>query len=299
MDNVLVIGKSGQLARSLQSLISTNDSVQFKSKEELDITDYSSINKLFRANRPNVVINCAGYTNVELAEREETEATRINFGGVKNLVKACNEFNIKLIHISTDYVFDGNSKAPYKETDVTAALNSYGKSKAKSDSYIAKHCNHFLIVRTAWLFSPFGHNFLKTIVNKLQQESSIKVVADQIGSPTSSVSLAHFLLWLVNQGSITNQLINFTDIGSGSWYDMAKIIAEQLTVYTNKKYTVADISTDNFNLNAKRPKYSVLSTGLLDSLNYNQRKTWQDALKEHIEEIIYSRNNNGNSSTTT
>ena len=248
MNRILVIGKSGQLASSLQVSNSGNPSLVFMSKEELDISDKESVRARFLSLKPDVVINCAGYTNVELAEEQVEEAEKVNFVGIKNIVDTCNLFKTKLYHISTDYVFNGEKTKPYIETDDCCPLNMYGKTKVKGDEYVQQNCENYIIIRTAWLYSPFGNNFLKAILNKLEQENELHVVADQIGSPTSAVSLAEFVLWAIDKEFLKNLVINFTDIGSGTWFDMAKVIREQLTQFTNKTYKVNKIDTSSLKL---------------------------------------------------
>lgn len=298
MNRILVIGKSGQLARSLQVSSSGNPSLVFTSKEELDISDKESVRARFLSLKPDVVINCAGYTNVELAEEQVEEAEKVNFVGIKNIVDTCNLFKTKLYHISTDYVFNGEKTKPYIETDDCCPLNMYGKTKAKGDEYVLQNCENYIIIRTAWLYSPFGNNFLKTVLRKLESEGELNVVADQIGSPTSAVSLAEFILWLTEKGNLNNKLINFTDVGCGSWFDMAQLIGEQLTQYTKETYKVNKIETSTLLLKANRPFYSVLSTDYLDSINYTQRYTWQETLQQHVKDILNSRNKNDYSSTS-
>jgi len=259
--NVLVTGANGQLGKTLQKLYKENeDNIKFTfaTKEELNITDFQQVQKYFSNNNFDYCINCAAYTNVEQAEKTPDIAFNINAEAVKNLAKACKKVNTILIHISTDYVFDGEKESPYTELDLPNPINEYGKSKLLGEQYIQEILKQYFIIRTSWLYSNFKKNFLKTIIKNINDNIALKITTSQVGSPTSTYNLAKFIYFLINSKSGFG-LYNFTDKGEVTWYGFAKTI-----VNNYHKSKIKLISPINGKVSgARRPNYS--------SLNNNKR----------------------------
>jgi len=258
---VLVTGANGQLGKTLQKLYKENeDNIKFTfaTKKELDITDAQQIQKYFSNNKVDYCINCAAFTNVEQAEKTPDIALSINAEAVKNLAKACKKVNTILIHISTDYVFDGEKESPYTELDPPNPINEYGKSKLLGEQYIQEILKQYFIIRTSWLYSNFKKNFLKTIIKNINDNIALKITTSQVGSPTSTYNLAKFIYFLINSKPGFG-LYHFTDKGEVTWYGFAKTIVNK---YDKSKIKL--ISPINGKVSgARRPNYS--------SLNNNKR----------------------------
>lgn len=265
---VLVTGANGQLAKTIKKLYQKdNEEIDFlfQTKEELDITDNNQVENFFKANRVDYCINCAAYTNVEQAERTPGIAHQINAEGVKNIALACKEFNIVLIHISTDYVFDGEKETPYTEKNKPNPINEYGRSKLLGEQYIQKILDNYFIIRTSWLFSEFGHNFFLTVLNRLRESIAIKVVDTELGSPTDCESLTEFIFELI-KNPMDYGIYNFSNDQPMSWFDFANIIENEL----NTQGSLIQKSS-NFKTLAKRPKMSVLC-------NEKRKKVWEKVI---------------------
>jgi dTDP-4-dehydrorhamnose reductase len=256
MKRVLVTGSNGQLGLCIQELsktISGHDFV-FTTSKELDITDAKAVTEFFSAGHYDFCINCAAYTNVEKAEKFPGLAFEINAEAVKNLSVSCKEFNIVLIHISTDYVFDGTKKTPYTVKDIPNPINEYGRSKLLGEHYIQRFLNRYILIRTSWLYSDYGHNFYRTIVEKSKTEKELYITDEQIGCPTNAMNLAGFILGLLSKPTLNYGLYHFTDGEAMTWFDFAdKILIEK--GLRNKVELVRDRKYRTF---AKRPKNSVL-----------------------------------------
>ena len=228
MKRILVTGANGQLGKTLKRQNQgSEDHWVFCGREELDITNSNAILSFLENQDFDFCINCAAYTNVERAEKEIEEAQRINVVAVKNLVSACNKKKITLLHVSTDYVFDGKKNSPYIETDVTAPLNQYGKSKLQGEQYIEQNAAAFYIIRTSWLYSKIlGANFYSAILNKAKQGEPLTVVNDQVGTPTDVEHLAEFLIKIIEKEP-EQGLYHFSDERIMSWYDFAVEIVKE------------------------------------------------------------------------
>jgi dTDP-4-dehydrorhamnose reductase len=275
---IAVIGKSGQLARSLANVADGQNELVFFGKEELDLFDEKVLFDTLSAASCDVVINCAAYTAVDLAEEEPEAAHALNAAAVELLLSVCKRLNTFLIHVSTDYVFDGRGSAPYKEDDSTNPQSVYGSTKRKGEEVLLSSGAPCIIARTSWLYSPFGKNFYKTIRQRLKTNQLLKVVNDQKGVPTSALDLARALLYLaVNRAQVARpEIIHISNTGTTTWYDFAMAIAEGLGF--ESKITPVDSSA--FVTKAKRPAYSVLSTEKLAAqFNYTMRP-WQEGLDE-------------------
>jgi dTDP-4-dehydrorhamnose reductase len=281
--NVLVTGSSGQLALTIKSLFEINTSginFIFKSRSELDITNISDINEFFSQNSLDYCINCAAFTNVELAETKKEEAFIVNSDAVKNLALICKRQGVVLIHISTDYVFDGESSKPYLETDPTNPINVYGGSKLEGERHIIANLEQYFIIRASWLYSIFGHNFFKTVVKRIIDCDTMSVVNSQIGTPTSCEDLAGFIYFLIKSRNQDYGLYHFAPNGDTSWYGFALYIANHYK--SNLIYPV-----EFFNTKAKRPNYSVLNNSKVKAIGANIRD-WRNGL----DDIIHKYNKN-------
>jgi dTDP-4-dehydrorhamnose reductase len=259
MKKILVTGSNGQLGLSIKDRSGFYPSFQFiyTDVEELNIADFENLQTYFQNNNVDVVINCAGYTAVDKAETERENAFMINAQGVKNLAILSNEFGFLLVHISTDYIFDGNKTTPYLESDNPNPLSVYGHSKYEGEKEMMKHAKKGIILRTSWLYSEYGNNFVKTIQRLAKERPELKVVSDQTGTPTYSGDLAEIILKMLLLKPDFNHLdiYNYSNEGIASWFDFASAIVELDKI--NSKVT--PIATWDYPLPAKRPQYSVLN----------------------------------------
>lgn len=284
--NVLVTGKDGQLGSELQALQSkSNLNFIFKSSKECDITDFGSIEKAVVKNDINAIINCAAYTAVDQAEDDTEKAMDINFVGTANLADISQKKNLKLIHISTDYVFDGNGKTPYKPTDNVSPIGIYGLSKRKGEETIINSQADAIIIRTSWLYSSFGNNFVKTMIRLGNERSELNVVADQIGSPTYARDLAATCIKILENNdpiAVNGKIYHFANEGAVSWCDLANAIFDELSIECEAK----GIPSSEYPTKAKRPKYSVLDTTSLEKDFNIKIDNWRIALQRCLKEII-------------
>lgn len=284
MQRVLVTGADGQLGKCLQRQVVNEGNKNifiFANKQRLDISKKNKVFSFCSENKIDLIINTAAYTSVDKAEKEPEKAEEINVKSVQNLVDACREFSIKLLHISTDYVFDGNSSIPYIETDFPNPINVYGKTKYKAEQIILKSEINAIIIRTSWIFSEYGSNFLKTITKLAETKSELTVVADQIGKPTYAYDLVKILLQIVSNFPLGNALYHFANKNECSWYQFATEIVNQLK--SNCK--IKPIKTSEYTTLAKRPMYSALNTDKIENdFNFTGR-FWQKALSECIDRM--------------
>ena len=275
---IAVIGKSGQLARSLAYVADGQNELVFFGKEELDILDEKVLYDTLSAASCDAVINCAAYTAVDQAEDEPEASHALNVTAVERLVSVCKRLKTFLIHVSTDYVFDGRGSAPYKEDDPTNPQSVYGSTKRKGEEVVLNSGVPCIIARTSWLYSPFGKNFYKTIRQRLVANQPLKVVNDQKGVPTSALDLARALLYLaVNHAQVARpEIIHISNTGATTWYDFAVAIAEGLGV----AYDITPVDSLAFVTKAKRPAYSVLSAEKLAGQFGCAMRPWQEGLEE-------------------
>lgn len=275
---ILVTGASGQLGQAIQYIAPDYTDCQFifASSQELDITNKEKVNQFFEDNKIDFCINAAAYTAVDKAESENDKAESINVSGPKNLALACKKHQAKLIHISTDFVFDGAAKQPYLETDATSPINVYGKTKRDGENAIIENLTAYFIVRTSWVYSQFANNFMKTMLRLASERDSLSIVDDQVGSPTNAVDLAKATLSIVKSNSTAYGIYNFSNEGMASWYDFAKEIFR----INNIAIAVNPIPSEAFPTPAIRPKYSVLSKSKIKAVFGIEIKTWQEALQQ-------------------
>ncbi|MHA7059230.1 dTDP-4-dehydrorhamnose reductase [Aquimarina sp. M1] len=275
---VLITGSNGQLAQCIKSFeddFSVLD-IFFATKAEIDITNKKSVKEFLHHKKYDYIINTAAYTNVEQSEKDPEKAFLINAEGVKNLAQVCREEKIVLIHISTDYVFDGDNSIPYKEKDKPNPINKYGKSKLKGEYYIREILTKYFIVRTSWLYSENGKNFYKTILEKSNTQTDFTITTTESGTPTNANDLANFLLKIINSKSENYGIYHFSNLGSGTWYDFAREIFE----ISGKLERIKLKKTDNYPTFAKRPKYSVLSKGKIKKNFDIKIDDWRKSLKK-------------------
>lgn len=274
---ILVTGSSGMLGSVLVPHLKTRGHEVYEyPKDKLDITDFSEVQRtLSSIEKLDIVINCAAYTKVDQAESEPDRAYLVNGYGAENIAVICNKLHVPMLHISTDYVFDGEKNEPYKTWDPTAPQSVYGKSKLAGEIAIQRHLNDFYIVRTSWLYGPNGKNFVDTIINIAKKGEPLKVVSDQIGSPTSTLSLSKLIADLI----VTRRfgVYHATDAGNTNWFEFACEITKDMNV------KVQPISTKEMPRPAARPKYSVLDKSTLISAIGHQIPSWQESLKDYLE----------------
>ena len=277
---VLVTGANGQLGQSIKFISKHYTDIQFHfcTSSELDITDNKCIQEIFTLIKPDFCINAAAYTAVDKAESEIEKATLVNVTGAKNMALICAEFSTTLIHVSTDFVFDGIKETPYTEEDTTNPQGIYGKTKREGEIELIKYLKQYFIVRTSWLYSSFGNNFMKTMLKLANERNSLNVVNDQIGTPTHAVDLAKAIIEIILSGSKNFGIYHYSNEGNTSWYGFAKEIF-------NINKTIIDlqpIPTSEFPTPAKRPKYSVLDKSKIKSEFGISIKDWKESLRLYM-----------------
>ncbi len=278
MKTVLVTGASGQLGRSIQQHALETDSINwlFMDSSEIDITSKESLEQCFQNKKIDYCINCAAFTNVEKAESETDKAYRINAEALKELAKICEKYGSVLIHISTDYVFDGRSKIPYSEEDPTNPVNAYGASKLEGELNIQKHMNKYFIFRTSWLYSEYGHNFYLTVVKKSAENVPLNITTAQTGTPTNANHLAQLLLKLIREENNSYGLYHFSNSGETTWHGFAKEILR-----VTNTLELVELNKDNsYKTIATRPEYSVLNKQKIKDIFNHTPATWQEALRD-------------------
>lgn len=275
---IVITGSKGMLARSLIPTLSDDHEIIALSKEDLNISHREMVNQRIKEISPDLVINCAAYTKVDKAEEEREKAFLINGTGVQNLALVCEDMNIPLCHISTDYVFDGNKNRPYTPFDNTNPLNTYGESKRAGERYIEWILRRFYIVRTSWLYGEGGNNFVYTILRLASERDELRVVNDQIGSPTCTVTLSEAIKRLIMTGAYG--IYHFTDDSEGgiSWFEFAREILSVRSIKVNLR----PIQTEDYPLPAKRPSYSVLDTMIFTSVTGYKPLNWRDSLRNFL-----------------
>ena len=258
---VLVTGSNGQLGQAIQSISGKHPEIDFIfcSSSDLDITNKENCQAVFSKYKPNYCLNAAAYTAVDKAESESEKAYSINVTGAKNLAEVCKEINAVLLHVSTDFVFDGNKTTPYTEDDLPNPEGVYGQTKLDGEKAIQETFDNYYIVRTSWVYSKYANNFMKTMIRLGSERDSLSVVNDQIGTPTNAVELAEVLVKIIftHNSQLTTHnfgIYNFSNEGQCSWYDFAKKIFE----VNNITIDLQPIPTSSYPTPAKRPAFSVL-----------------------------------------
>ncbi|MGM0439958.1 MAG: dTDP-4-dehydrorhamnose reductase [Chlamydiota bacterium] len=279
---VLVTGSNGQLGQCLQAIKGDypNLVMTFLSRQDLDLKDLEAVESYFQDHHYDVIVNCAAYTAVDQAESDAEQAEQINHHAVKALAQIAKQQNSKLIHISTDYVFSGYHYKPYEEKDAVDPRSVYGATKLRGEQAIQAINPAAIIIRTSWLFSEYGQNFVKTILRASQEKASLKVIDDQVGSPTYACDLAQAVCKIILHSEFHNRLTSteiyhFTNEGIASWYDLA------LAILSIKKIacSVEPISTEDYPVRAQRPYYSVLNNKAIKQTFGLQVPYWRNTLE--------------------
>jgi dTDP-4-dehydrorhamnose reductase len=289
---ILITGANGQLGNEIKNLLGMvpTCSFMFTDREQLDLADSVKMRELFEKHRFAYCINTAAYTAVDKAETDIEKATEVNVKGVENLANLCHEFETVLLHISTDFVFDGTKSSWYNENDIPNPMSVYGKTKLDGENKIRKICYKYVIVRTAWLYSLYGNNFVKTILRLAKEKPELSIIADQTGTPTSARDLAKALMLIVqkfcdakNSEEMANYygIYHFSNEGTASWYDFAHSILS--TVHAT--VPLKPIHTKQYPTPAQRPKFSVLDKTLIKNTFSLHIPHWQESLQKCIIEL--------------
>ena len=280
---VLVIGSDGQLGLEFQKISNSYDSLSwvFSTIKTLDLLKLDTISFFLNNINPSVIVNCAAYTSVDKAETESKLANTINYKAVDIISKWTNENNKKLIHVSTDYVFDGLSKLPLSENSKTKPVNEYGSSKLKGEQVCLKNDTNSIIIRTSWLYSSFGNNFLKTMIELMKKNNSVKVVNDQIGSPTYAYDLAKVILKIIVNYKTESGLFHYSNEGEISWFEFARSIRELYKLDCE----IIGVSSKEFKTLAKRPQYSLLNKSKIKKIFNLEIPNYKKSLKNCIKVI--------------
>ncbi|MDT2811535.1 dTDP-4-dehydrorhamnose reductase [Vagococcus lutrae] len=277
---ILVTGSGGQLGKEISLLLKRNDINFFAyDRNQLDITNIETLERVFEKNKPKIVYHCAAYTAVDAAEDEGAEQNKlVNVLGTEIIAKMCQKYNSTLVFISTDYVFDGKERDNgYLETDITNPINAYGRAKQEAEQIVQQYCSKFYIIRTSWVFGQYGKNFVYTMMTLAEKNDKLTVVNDQIGRPTWTKSLAEFMIFLTKEHA-SYGIYHFANEGTCTWYEFAKEILK------NQPVKIEPVTSDVFKQKAVRPTYSVLSLEKTNATGF-QNISWQEALEKFKEEI--------------
>lgn len=279
---ILVTGSNGQLGQSLRKIVKhyNNGDVTFVTRAELDLSDVESITRYFQQQQFDIIINCAAYTAVDKAESEPELADKINHLAVERLAEIALQQHAKLIHISTDYVFNGQQYRPYIESDSVAPQSVYGLTKLKGEhALLAAMDSNAVIIRTSWVYSEFGHNFVKTMLKLGLERDSLNVIFDQVGTPTYATDLAQVIMTIIQkdvfQQEFDSEIVHYSNEGVCSWYDFAKTIFE----LSNTACDVDPIETKDYPTPATRPHYSLLNKSKIKQRYELSIPYWKDSLQ--------------------
>ncbi len=279
MKSTLITGAHGQLGRCLQDLLKTQDDCQVycTDVDTLDICDAGQIERFVEAHPVDIIINAAAYTAVDKAEDDQEAAYRINRDAVRNLAEVAQRHHLFLVHISTDYVFDGHTNSPYKEEDTPRPCSVYGSSKLAGEETMRESGCRGVIIRTSWLYSEYGHNFVKTMLQLGKERESLSVVYDQLGAPTYAGDLAHAILSLCEQADTIKgvETLHFSNEGSISWFEFAKTALEMAGI----SCTVRPILTSEYPTKAERPPFSLFNLGKIKNKYGVKVPYWRDSLR--------------------
>ena len=281
---LLITGAYGQLGNEMRVALERYPHLEsiFTDVDTLDITDKNAVDAFVALHKPNVLINCAAYTAVDKAEDDLALCYKINCDAVRNLGEVAQAHGMTVIHVSTDYVFDGTGHIPYTEDMAVSPTNVYGKSKLAGERELRKACPGAIIIRTSWLYSGFGNNFVKTMLKLGSERSQLKVIFDQIGTPTYAADLADSMLQIIDSGKFVPGIYHFSNEGVCSWYDFTKMIFK----LANVECEVLPIESKDYAVRTPRPHYSVLNKSKLKS-TYNQTiPYWMDGLERCLHVLL-------------
>ena len=292
---VLVTGASGQLGKSLNRFVENNilnHQFVFATREQLDLSNFKNVRRFIEKNQFNIIINCAAYTSVDKAQIEKEQANLVNHLSVKNIAEVARDNHIKLIHISTDYVFDGSKLASYDETDNTSPLNVYGKTKLDGENAILSIMElNAIIIRASWVYSEHGNNFVNTILILSQKKDKLNIVSDQIGSPTNAKDLAGAIVSIINnkkfyETDTPSEVFHYSNDGECSWYDFAK----EIVSLSGTKCIISPIDSKDYPQKALRPKYVLMDKRKIQDYFGLEIHFWTDSLKSCIKDLSASSN---------
>jgi dTDP-4-dehydrorhamnose reductase len=293
---IWLIGNKGMLGNDVEILLKEQGLAYCASDREVDIGDYKALEKFGKDKTIKWIINCAGYTRVDKAEEEIDEAFRINKDGVRNIALFSVKRQIRLIHISTDYVFDGRQEGgtvAYREDDKTNPINIYGKAKLAGEEEIKNILEKYFIIRTAWLYGLKGDNYVYIMLKLFKERDVVKVVVDQWGSPTYTVDLAGTILKIIEDDSVSCGIYHFTNGGSTSWYEFARTIYKKAKrlglIEDNKKVKIQPIKTEDYPTAARRPRCSVLSKEKIKKEFGLKIRGWDKALEDFLKSLKENR----------
>jgi len=284
MIKILVTGAEGQLGQCLQKISGADPSLHFdfRDRNTLDITDQEAVQEAFRTGLFDYCINTAAYTHVDEAEHNPEAAFKVNACGARYLALACEQLGVTLIHISTDYVFDGEKAGGYSPEDAPNPINEYGKSKLKGEKYIQTALQRYFIIRTSWLYSEFGHNFVKTMLRLRSEREPIRVVNDQWGSPTYAGDVANFLFEIIATAKKNYGIYHFCNGGKASWHEFAMAIFRHL----GSSVSVLSVDSNSLPKAARRPQNSLLITSGTKAAFNIRIPTWEESLTEQLYNIV-------------
>lgn len=281
MKKILVVGGNGQLGNCIRKIapdFETQYEFTFTDSQTLDITNQNQINDVFYDLKPDFCINASAYTAVDLAEKEEEKAFAVNAEGVGNLAEACAEYKTVLIHVSTDYVFDGETNLDYSEDDFTNPIGVYGNSKLKGEELALENNPKTIILRTSWLYSEFNKNFVKTMLNLFSQKDELGIVADQFGQPTNANDLAEAIMSIIENPNKSFGVFHFSNYPETTWFEFAKKIAE----FSNSSVKLNALTTEQYPTPAKRPKRSTMSLDKIEKIYNIEPKHWENSLEDCV-----------------
>jgi dTDP-4-dehydrorhamnose reductase len=283
-NTILVTGSNGQLGSDLRDLAASYPQYNFIFTDvaELSIVDKDAVDRFFTTERPAYLVNCAAYTAVDKAESERELSDEINGTAVGILAAACQEHGTKFIHISTDYVFNGEASSPLKETDKVDPVNAYGASKLLGEQLAFQNDPGVIIIRTSWVYSFYGKNFVKTMMRLMNEKQSLGVIDDQLGSPTYAADLAEAIMQIISSGKWEPGIYNYSNDGIISWFDFANEIKRQI----GANCIVNPLTTEQFPTPAKRPKYSVLDKAKIQNTFSITLKNWKESLRLCISKLL-------------
>ena len=282
---ILITGANGQLGRELQRAVPASWSVVAVNSTNCDITNHAAVARLIEQVQPDAVVNCAAYTAVDRAESEREKADAVNWLAVENLARVARAADVALVHISTDYVFDGKSCTPYRESDPTAPINHYGEGKLRGEQAIVASGCRGVIIRTQWLYSAEGNNFVKTMLRLAEQQREVRVVADQYGSPTAADDLAAAIVKIlpevVADHTLRGEIFHFASAGEATWCEFA----EEIFRIAECDCRAVAITTDDYPTAARRPRNSVLDCSKICERFGVEQPDWRGSLRRNIERI--------------
>ena len=280
----LVTGSNGQLGKTIQSIVKNNGEFIFTDINSLDITKKKEIELFIKSYEINCIVNCAAYTHVDQAEIEKVKADEINCNAVKNLVEVSETYKLRLIHISTDYVYNGVDKSAISEYEHVNPQNYYGVSKLNGEKHIENSISESIVIRTSWLYSSYGKNFVKTIIEKSKGKNLLKIVGDQYGCPTNAHDLANAIIQIIKSKDRVDKeskIYNFSNLGYTSWFEFAKVILKEININCN----LEEIKTNEISQLSKRPKFAITNKTKIISVFNLEIPHWKESLKKFLKEI--------------